>query len=66
MVRYHLGAVVVKVRIEGLSGSVGRVVGGEAFRSGIYLREMLMRFAEGLAVGSGFIAPWFLQVVKCF
>lgn len=28
MVRYHLGAVVVKVRIEGLSGSVGRVVAG--------------------------------------
>ena len=50
------------MRTEGLSGSVGV---GESSETGDKLREMLTGLAEGLAVGSGSLAPWFLQVVKC-
>lgn len=50
------------MRIEGLSGSVG--VGRSGLTEDIFERNA-DRTCEGLAVGSGFVCPWFLQVVKC-
>ena len=55
--RHGLGAIVVKVRTEGQRQCWG-------VRLQICLRGTLTGLAEGLSVGSGFVSPWFLQVVK--